>query len=321
MNKSMNPHDKLFKEVLSRRENIIDFLNNYLPKDVLNLMDLNTIEIEKDSFIEKDLEEYFSDILYKVMLSDNEGYIYMLFEHKSYPHRLIVFQLLRYMLKIWELHRKQAPLEPLPVIIPMVLYHGMQKWNIKTNLADIISGPKDVLNEYIPDFKYILYDLSKYTDEEIKGIVTLKIALLLFKHIFDPDFPQQLKGILSLLRKVINTQTGVETLETVMRYIFSAANNITVDELKQIVEENISRDKGEDVMTLADRLREEGMQQGVQQTLLSTIKLSLNTRFGKNRLNTYKKIKNIEDVDMLQAISEAIIMGKDIKDIEEMITG
>jgi len=65
---------------------------------------------------------------------------------------------------------------------------------------------------------------------------------------------------------------------------------------------------------------QQGMQLGVKQTLLATIKLSLNTRFGKNWLNTYKKIKDIEDIDTLQAISEAIILGKDIKDIEEMIT-
>jgi predicted transposase YdaD len=36
---------------------------------VLKLVDLNTLEISKDSFIEKDLAEYHSDILYKVKLT------------------------------------------------------------------------------------------------------------------------------------------------------------------------------------------------------------------------------------------------------------
>ena len=81
----VNVHDRIFKEMFSRKDGARDFFANYLPEDILKRLDLERIEIVKDSFIEKELREYFSDILYTVYLSDSPAYLYMLFEHKSYP--------------------------------------------------------------------------------------------------------------------------------------------------------------------------------------------------------------------------------------------
>jgi hypothetical protein len=54
-----NPHDKLFKQIWSDRETAADFLANYLPADICDLIDLKTLEICKDSFVDKNLTEYF----------------------------------------------------------------------------------------------------------------------------------------------------------------------------------------------------------------------------------------------------------------------
>jgi hypothetical protein len=65
-----NPHDKLFKQIWSDRETARDFLANYLPDRIRKLIDLNTIEIRKDSFVESNLKEFFSDLLYRVSFGD-----------------------------------------------------------------------------------------------------------------------------------------------------------------------------------------------------------------------------------------------------------
>ena len=61
-----NPHDKFFKEVLSRLEVARDFILYYLPSDIVGLFDVESLEIRKDSFIDKELKEHFSDILFLV---------------------------------------------------------------------------------------------------------------------------------------------------------------------------------------------------------------------------------------------------------------
>jgi len=113
-----NPHDRFFKEVLSREEVARDFMIHYLPSDVVALFDMSSVEIRKDSFVEKGLKEYFSDLLYCVDTKDGgSSYVYVLFEHKSYPERLISLHLLRYMARIWEQAVKLGESKPLPPVI------------------------------------------------------------------------------------------------------------------------------------------------------------------------------------------------------------
>ena len=64
--KVVNPHDKVFREVYSNKENARSILNDKLPGKVLKLVDMSTLEISKDSFIDKELSDYYSDMLYKV---------------------------------------------------------------------------------------------------------------------------------------------------------------------------------------------------------------------------------------------------------------
>ncbi|WP_052326461.1 Rpn family recombination-promoting nuclease/putative transposase [Halobacteroides halobius] len=159
-----NPHDKFFKETMTDLEVAKDFMNNYLPPEILDLINLDDIELEKDSFIEKELEEVFSDILYKVSLNNKDAYIYLLFEHKSYTYKKISIQLLKYVIKIWELKLKQTEREELPLVIPMVFYHGRQEWNVGLNLSSLLAEIPEELEKYIPNFEYLLYDLSPYSE-------------------------------------------------------------------------------------------------------------------------------------------------------------
>nr|WP_320013413.1 Rpn family recombination-promoting nuclease/putative transposase [uncultured Desulfobacter sp.] len=61
INKVNNPHDSLFRKTLINRENAISVLQHYLPNAVLDLIDLESLEISKDSFIEKELSDYYRD--------------------------------------------------------------------------------------------------------------------------------------------------------------------------------------------------------------------------------------------------------------------
>ena len=97
-----NPHDKFFKETLGMRKNARSFLENYLPVQIRELIQIDSLEIEKDSFVTQELQDYYSDLLYKVKFGSYDGYIYLLFEHKSYSEKWICLQLLEYILQIWK---------------------------------------------------------------------------------------------------------------------------------------------------------------------------------------------------------------------------
>jgi predicted transposase YdaD len=180
--KIQNPHDKFFKETFSNVAVAKDFMNNYLPQSIINIIDINTLEPQKDSFINEELQEVFSDMLFRVNINKREGYIYFLFEHKSYTSKNISFQLLKYMLEIWEAKVKKEDTNELPVVIPLVIYHGKDKWNIKTSLGEMIKGyedlPEDIediiekVESTYPEGSEVVMTLAEQFREEgiIKGI-------------------------------------------------------------------------------------------------------------------------------------------------------
>ncbi|MEW6219463.1 MAG: Rpn family recombination-promoting nuclease/putative transposase [Thermodesulfobacteriota bacterium] len=86
MSEVANPHDRFVKEVLGQPATARDFLVNYLPPAVVDCLDLSTLDVVKDTFVDPKLAEHLSDLLYQVSLQDNRlGYLYFLFEHRSIP--------------------------------------------------------------------------------------------------------------------------------------------------------------------------------------------------------------------------------------------
>ncbi len=187
--------------------------------------------------------------------------------------------MLEYKQQIWKLYLKQIKEQKklkvisinnidikLPVVTAIVLYHGKKKWDMKLRFADqMFQEEHKQFKAYIPDFEYILYDLSQYTDNEIKGTVLFRIAMLLLKHVFDPDFKKSLPNIFKLLGKLSNQQTGLQYIETVLRYIMSTRDDVSLSELKTLTKQAVLTDeKKEIVMTLAERLTGEGIEKGME---------------------------------------------------------
>lgn len=164
-----NPHDKFFKETFTRIEVARDFFATYLPQSVVNTLNLDTLALKSGSFIDADLQEQFADLLYQVnWRTDDEAeeaiaHIYLLLEHKSYPDPQTLFQLLRYLVRIWERDvQKGNTLRP---IIPIVVYHGREKWRVATEFGELFTGPAS-LQPYWPQFRYELQDLSAFRADD-----------------------------------------------------------------------------------------------------------------------------------------------------------
>jgi len=330
-----NPHDKLFRETWSNHDAARDFLRNALPQDVLRTLELDTLDIAKDSFIDTDLQDYFSDMLYAVTMQGQPGYVYVLFEHKSYPDRLIHLQLLEYMLRIWRLHLKQQSEKRktryLPNIVPLVLYHGAETWPAVRTFSELFRHPPDSMQSFIPDFHYILHDLSHYADEEIRGTLLSRVVLLLFKHIFDPDFAERLPGILGIMRELLNEDTGLRHIEMILRYLFNATDKVTEQELHDIVEHALHGSAEGEVMTLAEQLRQEGYEQGMQTGvqkgelkgkragLLEGIELGLLIKFGDDGLKLMPIIQLMDTIDELEEVKEALKHATDIAEIKAIV--
>jgi predicted transposase/invertase (TIGR01784 family) len=319
----------VFRQVYSNKENARSLLADKLPDKVLKLVDLDTLEISKDSFIEKELANYYSDILYRVMLKDgNQGFIYVLFEHKSYYDKFVHLQLLEYMVKIWRLHIKQHEEKPvrLPIVIPLLVCHGRKEWPEDTErLTSLLSGPVDELAGYIPDFGFELYDLLRYSDDQIKGTIMSRVVLLLLKHIRDPDLRQKLPDILALLKTLMEKKTGLQWLEVVIRYLTSVRDedDLSAKKIVEIAEQAISKETGEYVMTLLEKLRDEGRLEGEERGeikgLKEAVELGITLKFPGDIDTVMAEVNKIDNLDTLIKITKAIKSAKDISEIMALL--
>jgi predicted transposase/invertase (TIGR01784 family) len=338
INNLINPHDKLFRAVWSNSENAAGFLEHYLPNKLLQVLDIKSLEIAKDSFIEKELKDYYSDILYMVNLAGKPGYIYILFEHKSYFDSNVHLQLLEYMTKIWRQHiknkkdRKKGK-NKFPIIIPILICHSKQIWAKDTAwFSSYFTCPVEELADYIPNFKLVLHDLNSLTDEQIKGTIMGRVVMLLFKYAFDSNLLEKLPNILSLMDSLLEKKTGLEYFETIIRYLFGIMDNISADTIKEIAEQAISTKKGgELVMTLAEQLYKEGELKGItigelkgitigelkgkREGLTDAIELGMVLKFPEELNTVMEMVNKIKDINALKNIKDSIKSAKNPSDI------
>lgn len=292
------PHDKFFKEMFGNIAMAKDFMTHYLPSEVLRVVDLETLTPEKEHYIEDDLKESFSDLLFRANINGREGYLYFLFEHKSYPSKRIAIQLLHYMVRIWDDKAFKEKKDKIPIIIPMAVYHGKESWNIGLRLSDLMEGYEDLpqeMKKYIPEYEYLIYDLSGYTDDEIKGDVQLRIVIKILRAIFksDEEFFGTFKEAVEVLDKLEKQEKGIEYFKTFIYYILNARKGVTLTEIYDLVKE-VSVERSDEIMTIAEELLKEGMEKGILQGMEKGILQGIEKGMERGMIQERKKlVKNL----------------------------
>ncbi|MGD2088140.1 MAG: Rpn family recombination-promoting nuclease/putative transposase [Candidatus Aminicenantes bacterium] len=96
--KLSQPHAKTFEYVFKEKETAASMLKEYLPVKIRNKLDFNSLKISNDTFLDKRLKDYFSDLLYEIKIKSSykTALIYILFEHKSREEWFLCLQLLKY---------------------------------------------------------------------------------------------------------------------------------------------------------------------------------------------------------------------------------
>lgn len=260
------PHDTFFKQTLGEATIAKDFLQNYLPSSLAERMDFSTLALQNGSFVGKHLQEYFTDLLYRVQLEGKDSYLYFLLEHKSYPDPDIALQLLSYLVSIYQRLRKESPRGKLAPVIPLVFYHGKQKWTLRKEFSVLVEGYEELPEEIrlcIPNFSYRLYDIGSYGEEELRGEIPLRLALRTLKYIFHGEeaFLRTFLETVRLLEQLPDAQQRAMRFERLMNYVFVARKQIDLERMKQEMQ-SISAERGEQLMSMAEKLWMEGRAEG-----------------------------------------------------------
>ncbi len=301
-------NDEFVRSTLSEKETALSFFQNYLPAEIIKHLDFESLKIAKDSFVDKKMSRYFSDLIYEVKLDGAMAFIYLLIEHKSQKAPMVAFQLLKYLVRIWELFLKQHKgAKKLPVILPMLIYHGEMEWDVDTQFISLFEVPDDLMNhvwEYIPNFHYRLYDISQLPDEDIKGEVRLRIALFTLKYVLGPLLLSKLSGILKLFDEFNDKNKEAEYLETLFEYLVSKLPKDKKDEF-MVKAANLKDEGGKVMKTIADSWKASGKKEGKKETTWEIIKRSLKEGLP---INTIERITGVP-VEKINSMREKMAQG------------
>jgi predicted transposase/invertase (TIGR01784 family) len=146
-------HDKFFKAVFSEGKVAQEHLTAFLPPAIAEHLALDKMTLDTTAYISKRFKSFQSDVVWSVPYKDGKVKIVLLYEHKTAYDRHIHFQVLRYMLEIWEHCIKKK--KPLEIIIPVVVYQGVGNWE-KIDFQDLFAVQDAELLRFLPVFDYIL---------------------------------------------------------------------------------------------------------------------------------------------------------------------
>jgi len=299
-----DPHDRLFKRVMSDEANVRKFIKEFLPKDISCQIDLKEMKLIPTEKI-KGYNKYYMDIAVECHISNTKGQLYFVFEHKSYPDPGVLLQILSYMTVTWdEQKKKNVPLTP---IIPVVIYHGSSSWNVTTHFQGQFQNIGESIKPYIPEFNYVLVDLTQIPNEEIeqraKDTPLLMASLMIMKLV-------ALRDIEDIAKITVIINLPEEEKLILFLYLL-----YTVDVDQTTMQRIVKELGGEEIMpSLAEKLMSKGEIKGKQDLLIK----QLRRKFGLSS-SEEKIIRSVTDESKLDAAAEAVLDAKSKEEVLKLL--
>jgi predicted transposase/invertase (TIGR01784 family) len=260
-----SPHDKYFRRSMSYPQVAENFFAAHLPEKIKNIADFKTLQLRKESYLDQELKESLTDILFSVNMTQEKGYFYILVEHQSSVDKLMPFRLFKYMLLIMEQHLRENKEKKLPLIYPLVFYTGPRKYDASTDFFDLFVESKTLAQEiFLKPFQLI--DVNQALDDKSKTQLWSSVMELCLKHTYERDIlPIFHQNMIYLLRSLLPEKEGKNFIEDTITYLVSTAEISDLRRFIKLIQENLTLELGEKTMTLLEQATQKGYQKGRQE--------------------------------------------------------
>lgn len=316
--------DKFFKQSMSDPRIARDFFETHLPPEILKQVDISTLKLQKHTFIDPAYKMVEADVVYAARMGDHVAYFYLLCENQSEIDEAMAFRLLVYMVRLIELHRKQHPKDPLPLVYPLVIYTGEKIWSAPRDIFALF-GQHETLARQIFLQPFQLIDVQRINDDVLRKRLWSGVVEFALKYRQVRNFANFLQVIFPWLNEIENDQ-GEDLAKSVLKYILSGIEAEDEALFIQKSEEYLSEKLRGEIMTLAQRFEQkgleqgilQGMQQGMQQGILrgeySLLLRQLERKF-KVIPKNYRECLTKADMETLLVWGERVLSAKTLDEV------
>jgi predicted transposase/invertase (TIGR01784 family) len=313
-----NPHDKLFKDVLGERDNAASFLKSNLPDSLVTHLDFESLTVLQASFIDAQFVQSEADLLISVPMAGAPGFVYILLEHQSSPDPLMLLRLLSYMVRVWRRYaRENTEARRLPVIVPLVLFHGPKGWAGPLDFQSLVEIPSDEFTAYTPAFRIGIFDLAGPSGQAVAGSAIVRILGDVLGALGKPDFMERITRAFQTLGELAEAPSFSRYFEVLFRYILNVYD-IPKQGLMDMAVESIKTDVREAAMTTYEQIKQEGILEGEAKAGVALLAHLLAIRF---HVDPDLFLPSLRGLDFVQyeELSEKILEAQSIEEIEEWL--
>ena len=276
-------HDKLFKIILSNKQEAAKFMNKVLKINYKIMAE--KLELYNKEYITTKFEKMESDIVYKIA----EKNTYIIIEHQSTVDRLMPYRIFQYTAELLREVIEKDKVKNInylqPRIIAIVLYTGNRKWNIQN--IDDLQAPLEGYKKIKPP--YILVDINKFSKRELlEDDLMITKAMLIEKE-------KSVEGILNSLEQIRKkilanpNKRQMQLFMTIVRYILLSIDD---EETKTLLQAEIEEMKGvEEDMLHATMVLNEAFEKREKKGRMAGIK-----EIAKKLLKQNMKIETISEI-------------------------
>jgi hypothetical protein len=152
-----HPHKRIF----SRPDFAADLIR-LVCEDCAQELDFDTLDRSHLSFITDDRRDQEDDIIWRLRWQGRDLYIYLLIA--SQPDPDIPVRIMHYVSLLYQDIRRSGTigsLEPLPPVLPVVLYSGAAPWQTPLDIHEAIGPVPTSIKRHQPALRYILIDETR----------------------------------------------------------------------------------------------------------------------------------------------------------------
>lgn len=323
------PHDASYKAFFSDRDMMKSLLADFLPADLIQDFELDTLEPCSGTYVTDELSKRQNDIVWRLKYKDGWCYIYILLEFQSTQDPIMALRILTYTALLWEDLIKNGTIkknEKLPPVLPIVLYNGESRWTAYLNINELVESVPDPLADFQPSQKYLLIDENRINE------FILDKAPGNSAFIFRIERAKSGDEILDLLHE-LKGRIGEPLLRVISSWVRLILKNKGMmvtqqesinEEVIPMLEHNIERWKNELVQKGIRQGEEIGFSKGEAKgiaTQKATLLEMIKARFGEIPASWQNTINNLASSEGISQLTINILKVKSADEYGQMLMG
>lgn len=234
-------HDTGYKLLFSHAELVQQLLEGFAPPELVRLLDFSTLKLANGSYVTPAMKQREDDVVWSVSMGDSTLYLYILLEFQSTVDDAMPVRMMQYVAALYESLIKEKSINPsegLPPVFPIVLYNGDQRWQVSTNIGELINCPT-VLKPYQPNMAYYLLDEGAYSESELNSVHNAVAAVF-------------------SLENATNYETAVNAIDRMAQAIQALPNKQRIDKaISYWIKRHLQRNLPEVIIPQTEQLLED----------------------------------------------------------------